>query len=226
MCDISLKPMLTDHEARLIVQSKNNPKTSLVQQFTQAMNHINIDDSHPPHVIPLTAFCTENALFNPPGAPPMPIHALATMAGSIKQAFPQWKSVLLEYKENADGSATILTQQQLGPMEKDLPAMGPYPAVSLKEASTRAKENANVFPIEVGTYTFNEQGDKIQCGTYEGDIVEVEKNPAISHCGKPVDAWITNHWNRKGDLSDVGFGLLYSLLGVDVSDLQEKGLVE
>ena len=231
MCDITLKPMLTDHEARLVVQGKNNPKVRLLQGFTQAMNQ----KVPPPEdgkdwfensFHPVTQYCTASALFNPPGAPPMAIHAMAGMAAKIKKAFPEWTSVLLGYKEDKEGNATALTQQQLGPMQADLAAMGPFPAVTLKEASSRAKTSPNVFPIEEGTFTFNVGATKIQSGTYDGKIIDAANNPAVSHCGISPDAWILDNWNKKGDSSDVGFGLLYSLLGIDLSALQQNGHVE
>jgi len=237
MCDITLKPMLTDHEARLVVQAKTNPKVRLLQKFTEAMNQkvdlpaqkdkdCCVDEKTCSHQHPVTQYCTPAALFNPPGAPPMPIHAMAAMAANIKKAFPEWTSVLLGYKEDKEGNATALTQQQLGPMRGDLAAMGPFPAVTLKEASSRAKTSSNVFPIEEGTFTFNVGGTKIAGGTYDGKIIDAANNPAVSHCGVNPDAWIVDNWNKKGDLSDVGFGLLYSLLGVDLTELQQKGGIE
>ena len=215
MCDITLKPMLTDHEARLIVQGKSNPTIMLMKQFTTAMST----------TLDAEKYCTEKALFNPPGAPPMPIQTMTGMMKGIKQAFPEWKSVMLGYKENDDGSAIVYTQQQLGPMKGDLAAMGPFPAVSLNEVPPRCRDNANVFPVEEGVYTFNKENTKIKCGTYEGTIMDVSTNPAVSHYGKTVDPWISEHWNQKGDQSDVGFGLLFQMMGVDLSELRAKGQV-
>ena len=216
MCDITLKPMLTDHEARLIVQGKKNPKVLLMKQFSTAMSS----------TLDADKYCTEKAMFNPPGAPPMPISTMIEMMKSIKQAFPEWKSVMLGYSENEDGTATVLTQQQLGPMKGDLPAMGPFPAVLMSDVPDRCLNNPNVFPVEKGIYTFNKEGTKISSGEYEGDIIDVTDNPAVSHYGKEVDSWVKEHWNQKGDQSDVGFGILYQMMGVDLSEMQNRGQIE
>ena len=215
MCDISVKPMLTDHEARLIVKGKSNPKVFLMQNFVNSMAA----------TLDADKYCTDKAMFNPPGAPPMPIKTMVGMMKAIKAAFPQWRSLMLGYTENKDGTATVLTQQVLGPMKHDLPAMGPFPPVRLRDAPRHAKETNWVFPVEVGTYTFDRSGTKVHSGAYAGLVADEENNPAATHHGERVTPWVTDNWNKKGDMSDVGFGILFQMMGVDLSDLRKRGQI-
>lgn len=151
------------------------------------------------------AYATDDCLFNPPGAPPMPIaDVLGMMAGS-KQAFPRWESKFWGALKNADGTYTVLTQQCLGPMLGDFPAMGPFPAVPLEGRPAVCKEDWK-FPVEAGTYTLSEDKTKVQCGAYNG---------AVEHVAEAeVSPFIQEIWNKKGDQSDTGFGAAFILMGV------------
>ena len=142
-------------------------------------------------------------MFNPPGAPPMPIADLAGMMAGTKTAFPKWVSKCFGVSKNEDGTYTVLTQQVIGPMEADFPAMGPFPAVALASVPEVMKMNL-AFPVEVGTYRIAD--GKIANGTYAGltkDVPEAGVTPEVSAI-----------WNKKGDLSDVGFGAVFTLMGV------------
>lgn len=151
-------------------------------------------------------YCTEDATFNPPGAPPMPISVMLGMMGPVKAAFPSWESKVISFEMNDDGTATVVTQQCCGKMEGDMAAMGPFPAVALADASSMAKTTDCTLPYEVGTYTFSADGSKITGGAYEGKTQD----------GGDPTPWIVIKWNKKGDLSDVGFGLLYTWMGVNL----------
>ena len=154
------------------------------------------------------ALSTADCMFNPPGAPPMPIGQFLGMCAGTKSAFPNWTSVCHGAKRNKDGSYTILTQQCIGPMEADFPAMGPLPAVALSSVPEIMKQDLKL-PVEVGTYRLSADGTKIASGTYAGKTKEVS--------GSGVTPEIAAIWNKKGDLSDVGFGALFKLMGVDLA---------
>ena len=87
------------------------------------------------------------------------------MMKGVKDAFPDWRPVVMEVVEYADGSCTVLTQQKIGAMKGDLPAMAPFPAVKLDSVPEAAKTTAAVLPVEVGTFTFSEDGAKLASGT-------------------------------------------------------------
>jgi len=153
-------------------------------------------------------YCTEGAMFNPPGAPPMPIEAMLGMIKPMQSAFPNWTSKCFGVEKNADGTYTVLTQQCIGAMQGDLAAMGPFPPVALAQVPELVKNGPLNFPVEVGTYTLSKDGTKIASGTYHGATREVP--------GSDVTPQIEAMWNKVGDLSDVGFGALFKLLGVDL----------
>ena len=52
-------------------------------------------------------------MFNPPGAPPMPIADLAGMMTGMKTTFPKWVPKCFGVTKNDDGTYTVLTQQVL-----------------------------------------------------------------------------------------------------------------
>jgi len=87
--------------------------------------------------------------------------------------------------------------------QADLPAVGPFHAVALADVPARCKSVAASLPREIGTFTFSADGTKVASGAYDGKIEE----------GGDPTAWILDNWNVKGDLSDVGFGILYAWLG-------------
>ena len=167
-------------------------------------------------------FCTADATFNPPGAPPMPINIMEGMCMTMKdQAFPEWESKLVSVVENADGSCTVGTQQCAGRMMGDLPAMGPFPEVKLAHVPPMCREVPVCWPVELGTFTFSADGAKIASGSYAGKTVDAGAAAA------PVTPWVAQRWNKKGDLSDTGFGLLFEMMGVKLppppaSETEEK----
>jgi hypothetical protein len=64
-------------------------------------------------------------------------------------AFPDWTSICTGVTDNADGTTTAITQQKVGKMQGDLPAMGPFPAVILAEASDQSKYTECILPYVV-----------------------------------------------------------------------------
>lgn len=161
-------------------------------------------------------YATDDCTFNPPGAPPMPLDVMLGMMGPVKSAFPEWDARVISAVENADGTCTVVTQQCVGKMQADMPAMGAFPAVALADAPELAKTTENAaFPREVGTYFFSADGTKVASGTYVGDI----------EAGGDPSPWFTERWNKKGDLSDVGFGLLYEWMGASLTPAPEPTAV-
>ena len=61
----------------------------------------------------------------------MPIGVMIGMMGGLKGTWPSWESKMLGVTKNKDGTYSVLTQQVLGPMKADFPAMGPFPFVAL-----------------------------------------------------------------------------------------------
>ena len=55
----------------------------------------------------------------------------------------------------------VLTQQCLGPMKGDFPAMGPFPFVALDSVPEVLKTEDLACPVEVGTFTLNEDKTKV-----------------------------------------------------------------
>ena len=151
----------------------------------------------------ITAVSAEKATMAPPGAPPMGLPMMLGMIGQVKEAFPQWESLVQFVELQDDGTCIVGTQQVSGPMTADMPAMGPFPEVKLETAPELAKKGV-VFPVEVGRFSFNAAGDKVQNGAYFGDYrLGVGREPTPE---------VLAMWNKKGDLSDVGFGALYQVM--------------
>jgi hypothetical protein len=119
------------------------------------------------------SMCTEDAVFLVPGAPaPMPVAMVAGMCGAMQAAMTWDNSTKFEIETaeiDADGNTVVAakTQQRLGVMTADLPAIGPFPAVSLAEASDKCKETPCILPWEYGKYYFNAAG-KISKVLYDG----------------------------------------------------------
>ena len=62
-----------------------------------------------------------------PGAPPTPIKDMVGMMDALKAGpFPDWNSKFHGATKNADGTYSVLTQQCVGTMEGDFPAMGAH----------------------------------------------------------------------------------------------------
>lgn len=154
--------------------------------------------------------CEEGALFNPPGAPPMPIDDMSGMCKTTLAAFPDWAGRTLGVVKMSNGTYTVLTQQVAGAMQADMEAMGPFPAVSLADAPDMCKdrENGIAFPVEVGTYKLSADGKKIVSGTYEGETKVGVKGQA------DVTPAVAAEWDKSGDKTDVGFGALFKVMGV------------
>ena len=84
--------------------------------------------------------------------------------------------------------------------------MGPFPAVPMSSVPESVKTVGVRFPVEVGTFIV--EGDKIKQAKYEGEVKDFE-------AAKP-DEPIAKAWNKKGDLTDLGFGALFAALGVEL----------
>ena len=178
-------------EAAVAPSSKADPAVALLEKFCRF-------DAE-------TLSCaTDDCMFNPPGAPPMPIGMVLDLMNGSKAAFPEWKSVTHGVSKNEDGSYTVLTQQLIGPMKGDFPAMGPFPSVSVATAAAEAKEDLK-WPVEVGTFTLSADGTKVAGGTYDGAVKEV--------AGVEVSPCVSAIWNKKGDQSDTGFGAAFIIMG-------------
>merc|ERR1719375_1579862 len=113
------------------------------------------------------ALATEDCLMNPPGAPPMPMAQVVGMMEACKVTFPGWKSKFHGAVKNADGTYSVLTQQCLGPMKADFPAMGPFPFVALDSVPEVMKTEDLANPVEVGTYKLTDDLSKVANCTYD-----------------------------------------------------------
>ena len=131
------------------------------------------------------AVSAEGCEFGPPGAPPLPVDAmLAISAKGMGVAFPDWKSLCLGIEKNEDGTYTVLTQQVLGAMKADLPAIEgfPFPAVAVAEIPEEAKIEMTL-PVEVGTYTMED--GKVKKGLYVGEIRD-----GVEGAAEPTPAFV------------------------------------
>ena len=110
----------------------------------------------------ISTYVTDDATFAPPGTE-LPMAAFADMCKGYAKAWPSWDSKVWAAKKNtatAKDSAgstntgqstwTVQTQQVVGKMSGDVPAMGPFPAVGIGDAPAEAKSIACVLPTEVG----------------------------------------------------------------------------
>ena len=115
--------------------------------------------------------CAEGCEMGPPGAPPLPMDAMLGICAKMTVAFPDWKSLCLGITKNDDGTYSVLTQQIIGAMKADLPAIEgtPFPEVKLEELPDEAKIEMTL-PVEVGKYTM--EGGKVKQGLYVGEIKE------------------------------------------------------
>ena len=144
-----------------------------------------------------------------PGMPPMQLTALLQIKADILRAFPRWETVCHGVQKNNDGSYTVLTQQHVGPMQHDLPAMGPFPPVSVESVSSIMQVDLNL-PVEVGTFTMVD--GKVMAVEYTGEtrvLPGVDVTPAIGDI-----------WNKKGN-QFMGLHCLYMLLDVAVPDTDQ-----
>ena len=95
--------------------------------------------------------CAEGCEMGPPGAPPLPMDAMLGICAKMTVAFPDWKSLCLGITKNDDGTYSVLTQQIIGAMKADLPAIEgtPFPEVKLEELPDEAKIEMTL-PVEGG----------------------------------------------------------------------------
>ena len=93
--------------------------------------------------------CAEGCEMGPPGAPPLPMDAMLGICAKMTVAFPDWKSLCLGITKNDDGTYSVLTQQIIGAMKADLPAIEgtPFPEVKLEELPDEAKIEMTL-PVE------------------------------------------------------------------------------
>ena len=113
---------------------------------------------------------------------------LAYCGQGMVVACPDWKSLCLGIEKNEDGTYTVLTQQVLGAMKADLPAVEgfPFPAVAVAEIPEEAKIEVTL-PVEVGTYTMED--GKVKKGLYVGEIRDGVEAPGPTRpprCGRPA----------------------------------------
>ena len=94
-------------------------------------------------------YCAEGAELCYPGAPPFPVAFMMGMTTKFHAAFPDWKPLCLGITKNDDGTYSVLTQQIIGAMKADLPAIEgtPFPEVKLEELPDEAKIEMTL-PVE------------------------------------------------------------------------------
>ena len=151
------------------------------------------------------AVSAEGCEFGPPGAPPLPIDAMLAYCGQgMAVACPDWKSLCLGIEKNEDGTYTVLTQQVLGAMKADLPAVEgfPFPAVAVAEIPEEAKIEMTL-PVEVGTYTMED--GKVKKGLYVGEIRD-----GVEGAAEPTPAFV-EMW--KAGPETQGFAGFFKFLG-------------
>ena len=109
---------------------------------------------------------------------------LAYCGQGMAVACPDWKSLCLGIEKNEDGTYTVLTQQVLGAMKADLPAIEgfPFPAVAVAEIPEEAKIEMTL-PVEVGTYTMED--GKVKKGLYVGEIRD-----GVEGAAEPTPAFV------------------------------------
>jgi len=167
--------------------------TALLKKFNEGMNG---------NAEALKASCAEGCTFNPPGAPPMPMEAMAGMMTACKAVWPDWTSSLCFVEVGPDPDTFLVgTQQCMGVMKADFPAMGPFPAVAMADVHERCKTEPLTLPVEVGTYKIKD--GKVASGFYaaNGEFREDWKASG----GVEPDVF-TKEWWPKGF---VGFGLVF-----------------
>lgn len=167
--------------------------SALLKSFTAALN----GDAEA-----VKASCTDDCMFNPPGAPPMPMEAMMGMMAGMKSVWPDWTSRLCFIEAGPDADTFIVgTQQVIGVMKGDFPAMGPFPAVAMADVPERCKKEALTLPVEVGTYKIKD--GKVASGSYKpnGEFRADWK----ANGGLEPDAFSLEWWPQ----GMVGFGLVF-----------------
>ncbi|CAD7931888.1 unnamed protein product [Amoebophrya sp. A120] len=126
----------------------------------------------------LKSCCTEDAWMSPPGAPKFSIEEMSGMLAGYKGTFPDWVSLCpadkITFVSETDTEVVykVFTQQNIGLMKADLPAMGPFPACTMDEAPARPKETPTVMPFESGLVTVNKEKGLIVSGAWTGELGE------------------------------------------------------
>lgn len=167
--------------------------SALLKKFNEGMN----GDAEA-----LKATTTAETMFNPPGAPPMSMEVFAGMMAGMKGTWPDWTSRLCFVELGPEPDTYIVgTQQCIGVMKADFPAMGPFPAVAMADVPARCKTDALTLPVEVGLYTIKD--GKVLSGAYKpnGEYREDWK----ANGGVEPDSFSMEWWPQ----GMVGFGLVF-----------------
>ena len=134
-------------------------------------------------------------------APPFPAKDFAGLILEYMKVMPDWTGSYKFVSENTDGSCTVSSQQRFGTLQADLPALGPFPAVPLSEATERCKTVGTIYPFESMTFTFSEDGSKIKSAVWDTAADdETVKVDDMADC------------NVKDVPPYGGFGCLYTIL--------------
>jgi hypothetical protein len=114
--------------------------------------------------------------FSAPGTPQLPVEQLAGMMSVYAGAFPDWKCVadkIKLIKETEDQIEYHMhTRHRMGTMQADLPEVGPFPGVSLKEAPERIKTQPVALPVEKGIYVIDKATGKLVSCSYQSELGE------------------------------------------------------
>ena len=143
---------------------------------------------------------------------------MAGMMAGMKTTWPGWESKYWGATKNADGTYTVLTQQCLGPMKADFPAMGPFPEVKLDSVPEICKTEDLANPVEKGTITLSEDKTKVAKLSYE---IDSHLDTGMLGKGSPS---IEAIWGKAGNGSDVGFGALFTAAGVACGKVRAAAL--
>mmetsp|Transcript_1443 Transcript_1443/g.3371 ORF Transcript_1443/g.3371 Transcript_1443/m.3371 type:complete len:388 (+) Transcript_1443:215-1378(+) len=126
----------------------------------------------------LTPLAAEGCWLSPPGAPQFDVPKLCSMMSGYKEVWPDWVSKVdeqkIEFVSETDAQIVykVWTQQRLGLMKADLPALEPFPACTLADAPARVKETETILPFESGLYTLDKASCKLVCANWEGEVGE------------------------------------------------------
>ncbi|KAH8093659.1 hypothetical protein JL720_4809 [Aureococcus anophagefferens] len=132
----------------------------------------------------LVRISTDDATYQPPGAPPIAVDEFVATIGAFATAFPEWamKTEVLGF--NDDGTAEVTTQQLSGAMKADLAAFGPWPEVKLADAPAAIRDGFEaVYPKETATIEFTYDGKKIKKAVWHS--VEATEGANTTHVDPP-----------------------------------------
>ena len=194
------------------------------------------------------SMCSEDCMFQVPGAPLMPIKMVASMCLAMKTAFTWDNSTKFETDkaEYVDGNIVVQakSQQRIGVMTADLPAIGPFPAVSLAEASDKCKATPCILPWEYGLYTFNPTGklckvayDSSKAPTDDdGNATTLEYTPSVgfptiyAHMGvalpppPPSSTFFIIHHEFKEGAAEGFWSMMSGMSPADMDNLGKKNM--